>query len=376
MKLSFITIIFLGFIAIFPQSYYSPLGYINIININQQGVITDQLNSMGTSAILNNVDNIGSMNPASIWYLHSFSAGLSYQFHSNIYENPPSSGIISRAYNYVPQSFGATYHFNEFSFGLGYGQKYNFNYELNEFISYTSQSWKYKQMLQYYSLITAYTVKNIFDANSELTFGFKYIYNHHFEDKTISNIPLEGTFKGNRFEGGFHFRYNLDKERNINFGFSYMNKLEMQSTMHYKDSTIIKQNPRIKFIEPQIEFMFPAQFNIDLTFKSSAKLILVGSCKIINMAEIESDIINQPDLSFSGIYLFGKDLSASLGVFDENRKYKHGDLETEMDAFFITAGITLKIEMVNIDIALADSHLGSDKNLKQIIGKIGTGIGL
>ena len=88
-----------------------------------QGYGIEQLNSKGSSGILNDVSNISSMNPASIYKIENLSFGFSYQFQT-ILDTAWIAGIgTSRVQNYVPQSLGGVIHYENLSFGIGFCQK-------------------------------------------------------------------------------------------------------------------------------------------------------------------------------------------------------------------------------------------------------------
>ena len=90
-----------------------------------QGYGLKLLNSSGNSSIFNDVSNIGFMNPASISQFENYSLGISYQVNTNIDEAWIADFGTSRVYNFYPQSFGVIAKWNDFTFGLSFGQKYN-----------------------------------------------------------------------------------------------------------------------------------------------------------------------------------------------------------------------------------------------------------
>ena len=75
------------------------------------------LNSLGNSGIENSTANLGFMNPASIANLQNYSIGLTYQVSTPVYFPKPLEDMsMPRVYNFIPQSFGAVYHYDDFSF--------------------------------------------------------------------------------------------------------------------------------------------------------------------------------------------------------------------------------------------------------------------
>ena len=65
------------------------------------------------------------MNPASISEFENYSLGFSYQFNTSIDEAWIADFGTSRVYNFYPQSVGGIVKWNDLTFGLGFGQKYN-----------------------------------------------------------------------------------------------------------------------------------------------------------------------------------------------------------------------------------------------------------
>ena len=106
-------------ITIFPQNNDTQA------IIAPQGFGINLLNSKGNSSIDNDISNIGFMNPAAISNFDSYTFGLSYQFSSKIEEGWIADIGTSRKNDWIPQSAGAVLKFENFSFGLGFGQKYN-----------------------------------------------------------------------------------------------------------------------------------------------------------------------------------------------------------------------------------------------------------
>ncbi len=94
-----------------------------IVSFLPQGYGIKLLNSYGTSSILNDVSNLGFMNPANISDFENYSLGFSYQFNTSIDEAWIADFGTSRVYNFYPQSAGGIVKWNDFTFGLGFGQK-------------------------------------------------------------------------------------------------------------------------------------------------------------------------------------------------------------------------------------------------------------
>lgn len=113
MKLKFLLMLLLLSIRTNPQS--------NNIDalIPPQGFDIRLLNSKGTSAIVNDVANLGQMNPAALTNFENHSIGFSYQYSSDITEGWINNSKVSRQNDLIPQSAGAIYKLDNLSFGVG-----------------------------------------------------------------------------------------------------------------------------------------------------------------------------------------------------------------------------------------------------------------
>ena len=109
------------------------------LSLHRKGFGINLLNSSGNSSIDNDISNIGFMNPAAISNFDNYSFGFSYQFSSNIDEGWIADIGTSRKNDWMPQSAGAVFKFDDFSFGLGFGQKYNGSLDFDPIPITTSQ---------------------------------------------------------------------------------------------------------------------------------------------------------------------------------------------------------------------------------------------
>ena len=140
--------------------------------IAPQGFGINLLNSKGNSSIDNDISNIGFMNPASISNFDNYSFGFSYQFSSSIDEAYIADIGTTRKNDWMPQSAGAVFKFDDFSFGLGFGQKYNGSLDFDSIQITTSQypdgtgefiNVEYRTRVQSYSLSASYSFPELFD---------------------------------------------------------------------------------------------------------------------------------------------------------------------------------------------------------------------
>jgi hypothetical protein len=88
-----------------------------------------------------------------------------------------------------------------------------------------------------------------------------------------------------------------------------------------------------------------------------------------------NDTKNQIESYGSIIYQFSNKVAFSAGYFHTNSRYRRStDLMTDrFNAWYVTAGFLYSLKFMDIDLALADSHLFSGEWRKQTIIKIGLG---
>ncbi len=97
-----------------------------------QGFNNGLLSSLGSSSIINEIENINSFNPSALNRFNGLSLGVSYQTVSNIKEAYIAGIGYSSIRNNYPQSFGVAYSLGDFKIGLGFGQSYNARMDIGE----------------------------------------------------------------------------------------------------------------------------------------------------------------------------------------------------------------------------------------------------
>ena len=89
-----------------------------------QGFPLSLINGYGNSGLLNDVSNIGSMNPAALENYDSKAIGISYQFGPQ-FKISEFTIRYERLSKIIPQSIGFVYPIGELKIGLSMHQKYN-----------------------------------------------------------------------------------------------------------------------------------------------------------------------------------------------------------------------------------------------------------
>lgn len=361
-----------------------------------QGYGIPLLNAEGSSAIDNNVSNISFVNPATISEYSNYSLALSYQAQTSISEAWAADIGTSRVYNVYPQSVGGVFHYKKFSFGVGFGQKFNGVMDVGRLVVTTTQNpdgtgefieLEMERQLHNFSIITAYDFENIFSKNSALSLGLKYNLNNFVSYERIGPVSAETSIFGSNLEFGAVYNYNFDTNKNIQIGISYNTLADLQGESIYNSNNelnipdTINRPPNFYPVELSafnVRVKIPANLRFDVKLNTSSKLKFLGSVNSIFWSNVSENIKNQFEFSASTVYFFSTSVTGSAGLFTTGRSYKEDyyKLSEELNAVYITAGLGIDIGLFNIDIAIADSHLFSGDYWEQTIGKITLGITL
>ncbi|MBK7230362.1 MAG: hypothetical protein IPH97_16180 [Ignavibacteriales bacterium] len=344
------------------------------------------LNGLGNSGLINSTSNLGFLNPASISFLQNLSIGLTYQVNTPTYYPEPFEEIsLPRVYNFIPQSFGAVYHYQDFSFGLSLSQEFNSGLNFGEIPKTTLQypegtGTTFTPILEHtinkYSLSVAYRFNDILSDNNNLSIGLRYNFNQlHSYEKILTVFVNEFNYASGFVLG---LVYSLNENQNkigihlksgCSFHISNVENNNLDIDTIGNAYAIQAQMP--EWIEKTpYELCFEGLFQLDDDLQVSAFL------SNIFWGEIDRTILtNQFDISSSLIYNFNKVFSGSAGILISNCSVEEY-YDNEFNAFYLMAGLKINIESFSIDFSLADSHLISGELRKQFITKLGLGIQL
>ena len=337
------------------------------------------LNGLGNSGLINSTSNLGFMNPASIVNLPNYSIGLTYQVNTPVYFPKPNDDVsLSRVYNFIPQSFGAVCHFDDFSFGLSFGQEFNSSTDFGEFVNsiVTNEGiieYKFhpiiESRIENYSFSLAYNIGNTIFQEAEVSIGLRYTLNrlHAYEkiDKAEANVSNYAssidagiTLKYDKMQFGISF--------NSGKSFTYTQQDILINTLGVPGNTYIIDTY-------EVTDQIPSEASIDALFKIEEDLKLTASVNNIFWSSNYSPFTNQFDISSNLIYDPLNKLSGSLGLLLSSC-FLEENYDNEYNALFIMMGLKLNYDNFNIDFALADSHLISGELRKQLIAKVGVGV--
>jgi hypothetical protein len=381
-------------ISIYPQTSSRTGSIENDLFLLPQGYGIELLNSKGTSGIINNVSNVSTINPAAITLFENYSVGLSYQFQTDIAEAWYAEIGTSRVHNFLPQCIGGVYKYEEFSFGIGMNQRYNGTVDLGPIEVTTVNNPdgtgeffepEMERTLQNFSFAACYNFRNFFFDNSNLAFGLKYNLNRFYDYESIQNIHAEESMYGSNGEIGVFYKTEYEKEKNIFLGISYNLITELDGVMEYEsDNELISPIPHDSSfydiaVRPwAVKVRVPDELHFDFGIEAAQNLLLTGSLVEVFWNNASENVRNQIEFSSSIVYLFKPSLSASLGLYYTDRNYIDDilNINGKMDALFLTLGLSFEISILDVDLAIADSHLYSGEFRKQTIGKIGLEVNL
>lgn len=337
------------------------------------------LNGFGNSGLVNSISNIGFMNPASIGALQNLSIGLTYQINTPVYfPEPYEETNYDRVYNFIPQSFGAVYHYDDFSFGLSIGQEFNSKIDYGEIpvtsAQYPNGTGEYytptiEYMLENYGLSIAYNLgKSVFDE-ANLSLGVRYTLNRFHGYEKLLLVEAERATFVSSIDAGIFLKYDkMQFGLSINSGktFNDVNSEELHPR------TIIPGSGTNYFeIETHgLEFFIPAEISLDAFFQLNDFLQLTSTINNVFWNSSYTRFTNQLDISSNLNFEPSDKIIGSCGLLLSNY-FLAEDYENENNALFILLGLKLRFENFSIDFALADSHLLSGEYRKQAIAKLG-----
>ena len=225
-----------------------------VVSFLPQGYGIKLLNSSGASSIYNDVSNLGFMNPASISEFENYSLGFSYQFNTSIDEAWIADIGFDRIYDFYPQSFGGAVKWDDFSFGLGFGQKYNGSLDIGEIQVTTIQDPDgtgelitpiLEKRIHTYSLSVAYSLNKLLETSNDFSLGFRYNLNSFSQYEQIGEVKAEAQEFFNSFNIGLYSSFSLDETRNISLGLCYETKSEFSAEIEFDSDLSAVQDSNI-----------------------------------------------------------------------------------------------------------------------------------
>lgn len=367
----------------------------NVISFLPQGYGIKLLNSSGTSSIINEVSNLGFMNPAKISEFENYSLSFSYQLNTSIDEAWIADFGTSRVYNFYPQSVGGILKWNDFTFGLGFGQKYNGSLDIGEIQVTTIQDPDgtgelitpiLEKRIHSYSLSVAYSLNKLLETSNDFSLGFRYNLNSFSQYEQIGEVKTEAQEFFHSFNIGLYSSFSLDETRNISLGLYYETKSDFSAEIEFdsgllaaQDSNITRPPGYYRIETPTLFGEIPDEFRIDLAFDVASYLKLLANLTSVFWETETNFLKDQIEFSASAVYQINEMFTPSLGFYITDCEYTdtfYSRLNEGLNALFMTAGLRFNYDNFSADLAIADSHLFSGDFRKQTIGKFAIGVQL
>ncbi len=355
-----------------------------------QGEVISNLSAYGFSGILNDVSNIGGLNPAAISLYKNMSIGLSYQYDTEI-DEAWSAGIgHKREFSLIPQSASIVYPYENFRFGLSLNQKYNSNIEFG-LIPVTSLEEPdgtgkftqpiYKTKVMNYSFSVSYTISKFTD-NSELSFGSRLSLSTLIEKQELQDVKIDETVTSSGFELGIMFLHEYSESANLILGLNYSSELNFSEIVKYQQQNgrKIDDTPGTgsgRFVLVQTHFNLnanlPAKLQLDVATQLSNRSKLTANFTNVFWSNISNSLKDRLEYSFGYIYKWNNMFESSIGFFTTEKCYKNdvADSNNYLSAIYLSAGFIISFEYLELNLAIADSHTFSDDWRKQTIFKAG-----
>ena len=356
------------------------------------------LNERGTSGICNNVSNITFINPAAINEFNSYSFGFSYQVQSKIDEGWILDIGISRINNFIPQSVGVIIPLNNMRFGIGMGQIYNSSLEIGEIAvttvinpDGTGETFTpiFETTVQNYSLLFSYSFEKLFTTNGDLTMGLKINLNRLNEYESIFTLDVSESIYKESWAVGSIYKIKFSENKSIRIGLAFESEILFSKSIELgtPDTTNIgglNRPPGFYNIATANFIMtgkVPSKLLFDTDITLSTQLKVLGNLTNIFWSGISDVHQNQLEFSGSIVYLFNNNISSSIGAYYTNRIRTDNvnaiwGVEDKLDALFLTAGLNVKYNFLDVGLAIADSHLASSSFRKQTILKMIVGVNI
>ena len=382
------------FLALVYSSIALPQNNDTQVIIAPQGFGINLLNSKGNSSIDNDISNIGFINPASLSNFDNYSLGFSYQFSSSIDEAYIADIGTSRKNDWMPQSAGAIFKLDDFSFGFGFGQKYNGSLDFDSIPITTSQypdgtgefiTVEHKTRVQSYSLSASYSFPEVFDETSSLEIGFRYSYNHLKFYEKLWELTIDESDNVGSYAIGLQYSNQISNNRILRIGFSYEIETDFGKVYEYTNDLIYVYDPdstgRIPaYINSKFNLVgsVPDKFNLDVSADLTESFRLNAMITGVMWEADNDNIKNQLEFSASGIYRINDMFAPSFGFYytDKNFDEDFFDINEKNNALFLIGGLKFNYDIFSADLAIADSHFFSGDFRKQTIGKLAIGVQL
>lgn len=351
-----------------------------------QGFSSSLLSGYGCSTLYNDVSNINSMNPASLDIFNQIEIGISYQLQTEINDSWLANIRSERISNFVPQSVGIIFPYNNLNLAVAMNQKYNRAISSEPVAIVTSEhpsgtgefiEIKYKTQIFNYSISASYTFKEIL-KKSEISVGLRtglshlHQYNKHYrseldENLYTSELAIGAVFVSKQTEKEY-LKFGLFYEFALNF--------EKRAKFTSNENQVIDNDGRNPNFYSDSDIMIrgklPSTVRFDFDLSSLEKIKILGGISNVFWSSISDGYKNQIELFGSFAYEFNDFITSSIGFMYTDREYleDYFEISQNLNAVYLNAGIVTNYSNFKVHFVFADSHLFSGEWRKETLLKL------
>ncbi|MFQ6614744.1 MAG: hypothetical protein ACE5D1_07870, partial [Fidelibacterota bacterium] len=349
-----------------------------------QGFVLESLGGYGyTNVARVSIFNISSGNPASLIDFRKPALGVAYQSDSGIKDAWLAGTGHKRIKNDWPQSYGLTLPVGNFRIGYGFRQRYNTELDFGKMeittVTDTDGTGKFFTPIQKtsvisHSLLASYSipVKNVsFSLGVRLSGNKLDYYQKILTTKVKHNDNKESWSAGLR----------IDKPNEYNWGLFFENGLRFKK-LTTVDIMADSGSGSIGYVSHQFYVTgdLPDRLHAGGIYWARPTIQLTGNVTYIYWNRINEGFENQLEYSGSVVHRLTDFMAYSVGFYYTNRRYRWehalAGSEDNLMAAYLTGGLVLRVNVWELELAVADSHLFSGDWRKQTIGKVGLGVRL
>lgn len=335
--------------------------------------------------------DLSNSNPASIAFFNKISAGLSFEYNSEINISNIITVHQTRSKPLLLASFGFVYPMSNFNIALAYHQKYNtyLKYEPLEVSTFEKPDGTGEyvrpindRIVHSPSILCSYTFGNIQQNNSILSVGVQLFYDY----AVIKDKAYQVNYKFN--EGSFNWKLGLlySYKREVSVGILYENKIELEGVIETDpEINVERYDPvhehsgnyfSVEVDDIKMKLKLPGKIGLGLSARAFNNLSLSFAFSAIDWSTVYKGYRTQINLSSAAVYDFSETANISLGFFNSLFYYRNDEnyyygRRMNWNRIFITAGAEIKFDKFAVQIELMDNHLLAVEKFYQTQAKVG-----
>ncbi|HMB92603.1 MAG TPA: hypothetical protein VKP65_17250 [Rhodothermales bacterium] len=368
-----------------------------------QGNALSSLSGSGFGNIVQlHPSDVATGNPAALTLLTQPSIAVSLQYGTTI-DNAWIESVnwqYSRLNDVLPQSAGMVYPYKGWRLGLGYAQHYSANNQRGP-IQVTTET----SDLAYYSLeetrlhavepALAYTQEGILSPRDAWTIGIRAGLHLFTHDTQLDESYFKWNLHSPSWTIGTSYVWHTNDNRYVRAGLFYQDNvtLEGKASSFSKDVARIvllpgsnSENPATVLIEPPaIQVAWPARLGGGVSGEPLPGLTLSAEVQRVfwQQAEEQYHYKDQTEFSVNAHYAFSKAISGTIAFHQAGRDYPQDIRNPEvaffgfddaMQARYLALGGVVQWSNLQLDLAVADSHLFSSEKNQQTLLEIGLAV--